>query len=363
MTPTAPTCPESDCPAPLAAPLWKRILWLLETLFFRILAVIGTLWAFGALWFDFPGGPITAWTWLVLCLGGCVATRRKRWRPLVWPAFFFVVWLPWLCIRPSNQRDWAPEYAQTPQAEILGDVVVFKNVRNFDYKKSPGAAAGEFTQIARWENRKVRLSELRGIDMFINYWGSPWMAHPIVSFDFGPDGHLAFSIETRRERTETYTALGGLYKLYELSYLVGDESDLVRVRSHFRAGEDVFLYRLAVRPEKLRERFMEYVKRVNQLHERPEFYDIFLANCTTSIRAQLAGSDRRPLNWRLLANGKMDELLHARGAFVGPKDLDFPAWKKAAHIDPSKVDATDVAGFYNNIRAGRPGFDVGTPAK
>ena len=54
----------------------------------------------------------------------------------------------------------------------------------------------------------VNLSSIRS-DIFITYWGSPWIAHPILSFHYGDDEYLAFSIEVRKEKGEGYSAVRG----------------------------------------------------------------------------------------------------------------------------------------------------------
>src|SRR5690606_32012294 len=106
----------------------------------------------------------------------------------------------------------AVEYARQPVAEVAGDLVTIENIRDFRY-------AADGTPIARWVTRTYDLRNLRGVDFFLTHWGSEFIAHPIFSFDFGVDGYLAFSVETRREQGEVFTTLGGLFKLYELTYL------------------------------------------------------------------------------------------------------------------------------------------------
>ena len=331
-------------------PPWLR---KLEGFFFHSLTALAMAWAFGAVWFDFPGRAASACLWLAAAIGTRLALRHRRRRGLVWPAFFLFVWLPWLLIRPSNDRNWAPEYARIPKATFADDVLTIENVRDFDYEKGPD---GKIIQIPHWKTRRYRLSELRGLDMFINYWGSPWMAHPIMSFDFGPDGRLAFSIETRREATEGYSALAGLYKVYELTYLAGDERDFIRLRTNYRTNEDVYLYRLRTPPDKARERLLEYLGRINRFHEQPKFYDVLMANCTTSIRAQMSAADHLPWDWRYLLNGKMDLLLWRRGAFRHPEGMDFPTLREKAIINPAAHAAGDAPDFSERIRQGRPGF-------
>ena len=69
-------------------------------------------------------------------------------------------------------------------------------------------------------------------------------------------------------RGQNYSALAGLYRQFELYYVIGDERDIVRVRTNYRL-EDVYLYRLTTATaEKARGLFLDYIKSANQLHER-----------------------------------------------------------------------------------------------
>ena len=70
---------------------------------------------------------------------------------------------------------------------------------------------------------------------------------------------LCFSIKTRKEIGESYSAIGGFFRQFELIYVAADERDVIRGRTNFRRGEDVYLYRTTVPPEKARERFMDYI--------------------------------------------------------------------------------------------------------
>ena len=59
------------------------------------------------------------------------------------------------------------------------------------------------------------------------------IAHTFLSFGFGDD-HLAIFIEARKEATEGYSSIKEFFKQYELIYIVGDERDLIRVRTNYR---------------------------------------------------------------------------------------------------------------------------------
>lgn len=316
----------------------------------RFLLLLLALWTFGAIYYDGPfpgtGNLVLGVLWLALLIG--VAWKVKSRRCLALAACYALVLVPWGFKRPSNNRDWSPEYARTANATVEGDVVTFTNFRNFDYTLD-----GKVTE--RWETRTVHLSKLRGIDFFLNYWGSPLIAHPIFSFDFGDEGHVAFSIETRREKGEVYTTVGGLYKLYELCYLVGDERDFIRVRTNVREGEDAYLFRLAAPPEKARERFMEYVRQIQQLTEHPRFYNVLSANCTTALRSQLPESEKKTIpDWRLLLNGKLDEMFAEKGLFA-VKDMPLAELKEKGHVDERAMAAHDSPDFSKKIREDVPG--------
>ena len=265
-------------------------------------------------------------------------------------ACFAVVLFWWLSLRPSNQRDWQPDVKETAWAEIAGDRVTIHNVRNSIYRS-------ETDYTPRWESRVVNLSSIGGADIFITYWGSPWIAHPIISFQYGDHEYLAFSIEVRKEKREGYSAVRGFFRQFELIYIVSDEKDVVRLRSNYRQGEEVYAFRLRVRPETARGIFMEYIRTLNRLKERPEWYNAVTTNCTTDIRKMavaVAGRDAPGWNWRILLNGRLDEMLYNQGRLAG--NLSLAELKERAHINAAARVYDKAPDFSQRIRAGRPGF-------
>lgn len=325
-----------------------RMLALMVSALTWLLLLIGSAWAFGALWFDFPQTSMRPWPaaiFAVLVVLSCLLIR-PRWRAkLVVAMIVIVIMIWWFSIQPRQFRDWKTEVSLIPHAVIEGDVVTIHNVRNFDYRTET-----DFTP--RYEMRRLDLKNLKGMDVFINYWGSPYMAHPIVSYDFGPDGRVCFSIETRPEKGEAYSALGGLYRQFELTYVVADERDVIRVRSNYRKGEDVYLYRLNA--PLVKESFLEYVRTVNELHETPRWYNAITNNCTTAIRHQRAAKERAPWDWRMLVNGFGDELLYERKGI--DTSLPFAELKKISRVNDRAKAADKDVDFSEKIRAGLPGM-------
>ncbi|MGD7652226.1 MAG: DUF4105 domain-containing protein [Verrucomicrobiales bacterium] len=312
------------------------------------LLVLPVSWAFGALWFDFPWAEHSApAAWLFL-IGVLVVVLRVRpfWlaKGLVVLAVLVVaVW--WLTLQPRQFRDWKPGVMLPAKAVVEGDEVTLYLVRNFDYRT-------EEDFVAKFELRKLSLSHLEGVDLFVNYWGSELMAHPIVSFDFGEQGRVCFSIETRMEKGESYSAIGGLYRRFEMFLVVAEERDVIRLRTNYRKGEDVYLYRL--RKQDSRALFLDYVAQVNELAEKPRWYNAVTNNCTTAILNQTRAGRLMRRDWRVLVNGYMDRLLYERGLI--DRSLPFDELKKLAHVNERARAADQDADFSEKIRAGVPGF-------
>ncbi len=337
----------------MKTPGWRRILRGIISGFVYATLVLLTLWAAAALHFDSSLGWVrqaAAPTYAVAMLGLLILMKRRLAAKVVCLAGFVLVLAWWLMLQPSNDRPWQPDVAQTPWAEIDGNRITIHNVRNCDYRT-------ETDYTPRWETRTVDLAGLNGMDISITYWGSPWIAHPIISFPFANDLPLAFSIETRKEIGESYSAIRGFFRQYELIYVVADERDLLRLRSNFRTDEDVYLYHTNVRPERARAIFLDYLKSMNKMREEPEWYNAVTSNCTTNIRVHAQATAQgapAPWDWRLLLNGRADEMLYKRGVFAG--DLPFAELKQRAHINPAARAADHDPNFSRRIREGRPGF-------
>ena len=181
--------------------------------------------------------------------------------------------LGWISISPSKEGNWPPEVARLAQASIDGDRVTIRNVRNFEWQSAD-------TYIERWEERSYSLASLNRLDLIASYWAGPHIAHVMLSFGFDTGAQLVASIEIRRSKDQEYSTLKGFCRNYELIYVLGDERDLIRLRTTFRE-ERVYLYRLRTPPALVRRIFLEYLRTVNELAARPSFYNTFTTNCTT----------------------------------------------------------------------------------
>jgi hypothetical protein len=325
----------------------RRLARWIGGLLLAFIVLICSAWAFGALWFDAPAAnQILAIAFLIGSVAVLGFVRPPGPKLALFAILFGAVLAWWLTIKPSNNGDWQPDVAQIAWAEINGDEVTLHNVRDCDYHT-------ESDYTARWETRGVRISQITGIDLAVNYWGSPWMAHPIVSFQFADVPAVCFSIETRKKIGQTYSAIGGLYRQFELIYIVADERDVIRLRTNYRKGEDIYLYHTTISPEQARQRFLEYIHSLNALRDKPRWYNAITTNCTTSIRTQRAPSERMPWDWRILLNGKGDELMYERHLIV-TGGLPF-AELKARSLVNARAKAADASpDFSQLIRVGLP---------
>jgi hypothetical protein len=312
-----------------------------------------TLWATAALYFDLPSAALRKPVAAIYLLGiswRVLFFRDRRIAFLVALAGFGLVLAWWLSLKPPAARDWQADVAQAPWAEISGDQVTIHNVRNCDYR-------AEFDYECKWETRTFNLSKLNGLDIALTYWGSPWIAHPIVSFDFGDQGHVPISIETRKVVGQGYSAILGFFRQYTLIYIVSDERDVIRLRTNYRTGEEVYLFRTVANPAQARGLFLQYLDHINRLHTTPEWYNALTNNCTTNIAvAEAASIGGRPRwDWRILLNGRADEMMYERHQFV-TDGLSLADLKERAHINTAARLADKDPQFSARIREGRPGF-------
>lgn len=316
------------------------------------------MWAAMAIYFDSPLASLrtpAAVLYLVAILAALIFLRRRHKGLVLACAAFALIAAWWFSMKPPSERDWKPDYAKTANAEFNGDQVTIHNIRNCDYRT-------EEDYTCQWDTRSYNLANLRGVDLFINWWGSPWIAHPIASFDFGDQGHVAISIETRQTVGQSYSAVRGFFHQYALAYIVSDERDVILVRTNYRKDEDVYLFRTATTPALARKIFLDYLERVNSLHQRPEWYNALTNNCTTNIAVSAAAANdiRMRLDWRILLNGKMDEMLYEHNKLV-TGGLPFAAFKEQAHVNAAAKAAGKSDDFSRLIRQGRIGFDSNGP--
>jgi hypothetical protein len=325
----------------------------------RILAILTiagmTIWAVGALYYS----PILPQAWragaaasyaVITVLAFLFLPRRGRAAIVAVIAFAVLVGL-FFRVPASNDRDWQTEVAQLPYATINGDRITIHNIRNFDYRTET-----DFNP--RWENRTYNLAKLDSADIIAVYWAGKAIAHVMVSFGFEGKDYLTVSIETRREKGENYSTLAGFFRQYELYYVVADERDVVRVRTTYRQPqEDVYIYRVNGPLRNLRRVFLDYIMSMNDLRERPSYYNTLMTNCTTSILFHTRmNPESPPLSWKVLLSGYVPDYLYELGRLDTARS--FADLEKLSLVKARAHAADRDPAFSQRIREGLPNPSV-----
>jgi len=293
------------------------------------------------------------WGWLRLALALVFLTfgiwalwySRTRRTIAIFAALFLGVLVWFISIKPFYDRSWRSEVVVMSRAIIDGDHVRIIGVRNFEYR-----SRDDFTLC--YEEREVSVSHLTSLDFYLSFWREGPIGHTFLSFNFDNAPPISISIETRPEVGEGFQPIASLFKQFELIYVVGDERDLVRVRTNYR-NEDVFLYRLRTSPEVARRLFLVYLDRINELADQPEFYHLFSNSCTINIvrYANLAGRVGR-LDIRHILNGWSDRYLYDAGAL--DTSLPFEELRRRSHINEAAQAAGNAKDFSERIRKSLP---------
>lgn len=246
-------------------------------------------------------------------------------------------------LTPSNDRNWKTVQARLARAEFKGDHVTVRDIRNFRH------LADDQHEIDYYD-KKFDLDAIRSVDfVVVPFAGAPNMAHTMLSFGFEGGEHVVLSVEARYEQDETYNPVLGLMNQYELIYVLGDERDLIQLRTNVWLN-DVYIYPAKATPPQVRELFVDVLRRANQLAERPEFYNTLTNNCTTNIVDHINRlvPNRVPLDQRILLNGQSDRLAYELGLLDA--DRSFEETKAAARINYLAYLYRDSADFSTLIR-------------
>ena len=332
-------------------PLLRIITYVAVT----VVTVGATTWGFLAVYYSYLwptiAGKALALSLLVAALGALASYVVRRWRRPTFTAFLLVflgVLLWWSSIEPSNDRDWKTEVAILPEVSWSGNLVTVRNIRNFEYKTPL-----EF--VPAYYEKTFDLDELETVDLIASYWAGPAIAHIFISFGFGNDEYVSVSIERRDERGEGYSTLKGLFKQYEIFFVVADERDVIRLRTNIRKDppEDVHMYQVRGPLEIGRKLFVEYMRRVNKLSEQPEFYNTITSNCAGNIWLNAhVNPGRVPFSWKILLSGHVPEYLYERGLL--DTQVSFSELKEMSRINEAARAASDSVEFSRLIRVGLP---------
>lgn len=378
---------------------WRR--WIVQ-FFIGIVLILSAVWLLLAIWYQF--GVASAITWLsTIAIVGLLSvlfadryaphlfnkkpfkketiksaivltdkhnTSRKNTRVKWLTGLYALIWLMgvgwFFSIEPKQDREWMAEVDRQVFYERDAtnlDLITLTNVRNFDWQTDTDATE-------HWETRTVDLSKLSGIDVTNSYWMGPLIAHTLVSFRFEDDRPLAFSFEIRKEQGESFSALAGFFRRYELSLIAAEERDIIYTRSNAR-GEQVYLFPVShLQQHEVRSLFDSYLSAADDLNAAPAWYNTLLSNCTNIIfyMARIVSGDRLPWDYRIWVSGWLPNYLYDVGMLDAKPDesgqpWSMDTWYEHTHINPKVLGFNNQSGpnsdrnsrdFSEQIRQGIP---------
>ncbi len=234
-----------------------------------------------------------------------------------------MIWLS--TIQASNDKEWRAEVANLPKIMIQNKSVMIQNLRNATWSEDRGTI--------NWENRRYDLSKLNSLNLIVEpFNNSKLMAHTMLDFGFGEQGHVIISVEARKEVFEEYSLVAGALRQFELIYVFGDEKDLLTLRALER-GSALHLYPIKADSEFMVSLFKDLAKSANALHEQPKFYRTLRDNCTTSLIEHMDRHYQQKIGVRIetVFPAKSGELLHKLGRMN--TKLSYQQAHKASRID------------------------------
>jgi hypothetical protein len=316
---------------------------LFERLFALVVVVPTTIWIALVIYCHVPR-PRLQWLAslapLVVVGLSLLLLPMQPWALAIWFALLLGTILWWLSLRPKSDRDWKTPMAVLPQLELDGDVLRVRQFRNFRYTPSGDP-------LPQYEDRTFDLTKLSSIDYFLAHWSGPVIAHTLVSFGFDDGQFLALSVEARLDRSQAYSPLRGVCRSYELIYVIGDERDIIQLRTNIRR-ERVYLYRVRMPREVVRQLLVYFLARAVELEKRPEWYNSITSNCTTNLFYR----DRHRVPWWLMPyiflNGLSARAMYLRGFL--DNSLPYKELKSRSDIRERALAAGDTESFSQQIR-------------
>lgn len=317
----------------------------------RAAFVVTALWLAAAAWY---AGFTPAWVGpglaALVLVGFPVAwfvVRRKRRVALVFVVVAAGAIVAWQFKRPSHDRAWSLGVDQPVVIALDGDTATLQQLRDFRYR-------GPDEIGARYYQRTLDLRTLRSVDFVVErFHALEGLAHTLLSFGFAGDTYVCVSIEIRREVGETFNPIAGLFKQYELMYVLGSEEDLIGLRTNHRKSE-VWMFPIKTTRARMRALFVDMLDRAARLQVEPEFYNTLTSSCTTNIvdHVTALAPGRVPLDWRVYVPGYSGALAHELGLI--DTTLSYDEAEEHFRIDEvAREGRVDEVNFSRRIRSRR----------
>lgn len=249
----------------------------------------------------------------------------------------------WLRIKPTNEANWSLDQKVLAHAEIKENCVTVYNIRNFHYNS-------EKDYVPRYYDKTFDLNKIKSVDFaFVPYSKLKFLAHTFLTFGFTDGSYVAVSVEVRKKVGQEFSVIKSLFKQYEIMFVVADENDVVKLRTNHR-NEPVHLYPIKTSKKGVQKLFLNILKRVNDLKEKPEFYSLFTNTCTTNLTRQVNEivPGGIPASYKIFLPGYSAQLAHELG--IVDTELSFQEAHAKFYINEKAKNNHEPEGFSQRIR-------------
>lgn len=244
---------------------------------------------------------------------------------------------------PSNDRAWNEDQLILPEITFTDpSTITIRNIRNFDYTSTS-------TWTPRYYDRTIKLTDVATVDFMLEPFGTFGAAHTLVSFGLTDGTYIAVSAEIRKEIGEQFSPLKGLFRSYELMYVIADERDVIKLRANYRK-HDVYLYPTEVSPEQAQRLFISMMQRAQGFQNTPEFYNTITNNCIINITRHIntLNPNRVPWDHRLIFPANADVYAQSLGLIA--KGMRIEEAREKYHINERALEHADDPEFSKRIR-------------
>lgn len=335
--------------APIGRAIVNCLVWASVLAFF--------VWAVGALYFLLY---LPDWLRIALAVAYAIAIPVCIWRSdnhsltRSWiVGSILIIYGATLLIRPSNDRVWDPDHVNVAETSIENGIVTVNHFRNCVYRSET-----DYDTI--FETKQFPLNEIDSVWLVVQkFTPAEGLAHVFLSFGLKPNQsgvpeYFSISVEIRREHGEIYSPLQGLYRNYEVTHVIGDERDLIGVRTVHRPDDRVYMYRINATPEQSQTLFANFADRIQSLHRQPEFYHTLLNNCANGITGLTYELTPEPIDWldtRIVLPGHSGQFAWESG-LVGDRanGQTFEQLESISRIDGAARTAGITENFSQDIR-------------
>jgi len=215
--------------------------------------------------------------------------------------------------RPSLDRGWDDDVRVLAGVELLADGTVrLTDIRDWRYRGDSIVSRAYFDAgfdpadlVDVWMYEQIL--DRRGL-----------IAHTFLVFEFdssyGPTRWLGLSVETRRERGETYSLVGGVLRAFEVTHIWATEQDLVTRRVQ-HLDYPLTRYRLLLSAEQRARIFRRFAEETRELAIEPRWYNTVTRNCTSSLIRYVNEGRPGALPWdhSWILTGRVDDYLARLG--------------------------------------------------